>query len=935
MHTNVNIERNSWRLPPDETVQVADPRSKKEDLSYGPGEGRNWRSVLLSLLVIGLVVAGVGVAIHTLGYVDELLYWSGRRMRLQELLGGELTPRRLPLTWVLPPLTGKPPPGAEEASDAHLVFHDDFGGLSTFDSRSGTISQLVSNHTLRQLDVQGYYPSADLRYVLFRHNVKTVFRNTFTAHYTVYDVQNDHHLPVRLNRSKVRAARLQYAGWMGQTEALIFVSSNDIYLRQSPLSDRETRLTHSGRPGILYNGVPDWLYQEDLFADGGEVRMDGVAGGGGWAGGCGGWAREALWPSRTGKRLLYASFDDSSVGQLAFPWFSSPAPSAPTDTPDATTATTLPRHFPDERTVRYPTPGTPNPEVTLWVMDLADPVAPQRSEVKPPAVFQGQEYYLMSAQWVGGGHTIVSAVWMNRAQNLSVAATCVEPEWSCVETHAERALEEAWVEVRPPPVFPATVTFARANPTKASVDSFLVLAPVQEGTADHFTHIKHVSLAPADGEHLSPSAAPVEQRISVLSHGRYEVMRIIAWDDTRHLVYYLATHDSNPGQRHLYVVRDPGSDDAWPGTENRNPRCLTCYSAKSDFYKGCAYFEAHVSLGIKPSHVTIECLGPGLPRSGVHALKDPPEDFLTPTVPIYSEYHRRRMQKGNAMGAGGAAVGSGGAAITDGNVELALPTSRTYEVTLSQGARAQVQLLLPPSWREELRDAAFPVLVEVNGRPGVQSVSERWRVDWGNYMSSRNDVVYIRLDVRGAAGQGRRALRPLYRRLGGVEVQDQVTALRHLLDNLKYLDETRVGLWGWGYGGYVTTMVLGSQQNVFKCGVAVSPIADWLHYNSAFTERVLGAPSDNYKGYVEADATRRAAHVPHHALFLLHGLADDSAPFAHGVALARALADAGVLFRYQSYADEGHALTGVLEHAYGSMEDFLKGCLSLDEEESP
>lgn len=537
----------------------------------------------------------------------------------------------------------------------------------------------------------------------------------------------------------------------------------------------------------------------------------------------------------------------------------------------------------------------------------------------------------MSAQWVGGGHTIVSAVWMNRAQNLSVAATCVEPEWACVETHAERALEEAWVEVRPPPVFPASVTFSRTKPQQGTVDSFLVLAPVQEGTADHFTHIKHVSLASTDA-HLSPSAAPVEQRISVLSHGRYEVVQIIAWDDTRHLVYYLATHDSKPGQRHIYVVRDPGADEAWPGTENRDPRCLTCSIAEVGFYEGCAFFEAAVSHGAKPSHVAIECLGPGLPRSGVHALKDDPKDFGAPVVPIYSELRRRRWKRGHAMGSS-SAVGSGGAAVTEPNAELALPTSRTFEVPLPQGARAQVQLLLPPSWREELRDAAFPVLVEVNGRPGVQSVSERWRVDWGNYMSSRNDVVYVRLDVRGAAGQGRRALRPLYRRLGGVEVQDQVSALRYLLDTLKFLDETRVGLWGWGYGGYVTTMVLGSQQSVFKCGVAVSPIADWLHYNSAFTERVLGAPTDNYKGYVEGDATRRAAHVPHHALFLLHGLADDSAPFAHGVALARALADAGVLFRYQSYADEGHALSGVLEHAYGSMEDFLKGCLSLDEEE--
>jgi len=95
-------------------------------------------------------------------------------------------------------------------------------------------------------------------------------------------------------------------------------------------------------------------------------------------------------------------------------------------------------------------------------------------------------------------------------------------------------------------------------------------------------------------------------------------------------------------------------------------------------------------------------------------------------------------------------------------------------------------------------------------------------------MSSHNDVVYVRLDVRGARGQGKK---DLFRRIGGVEVQDQLTVLRHLLKTHKYLDVTRVGVWGWGYGGYVTAMVLGSQENVFKCGVAVNPIADWMYYS--------------------------------------------------------------------------------------------------------
>ncbi|PNF24635.1 hypothetical protein B7P43_G00742 [Cryptotermes secundus] len=372
--------------------------------------------------------------------------------------------------------------------------------------------------------------------------------------------------------------------------------------------------------------------------------------------------------------------------------------------------------------------------------------------------------------------------------------------------------------------------------------------------------------------------------------------------------YYLGTQESKPGQRHLYKVHDPATDDP----RRLQPQCVTCdlgellWSSRY-WYTNCTHFTASVSPGNvsgSMSYYVLECEGPGLPLAGVHSAG---------THRLLRILYNTRPQRTPVL------------------KDLALPKMSSFEVPLSQGFRAQVQLLLPPSWREELRDAAFPVLVEVNGRPGSQAVSEKFSIDWGTYMSSHNDVVYVKLDVRGSRGQGSRSL---YRRLGGVEVQDQITVLRYLLDNYKFLDETRVGVWGWGYGGYVTAMLLGSQQNIFKCGIAVSPIADWLYYNSAFTERILGVPGENYKGYVEADATQRAQNVPSHSMYLLHGLADITAPYQHGVALARALAEAGIIFRYQSYADEGHLLAGVLEHVYRSMEDFLQECLSLDEEQS-
>ncbi|XP_050518361.1 inactive dipeptidyl peptidase 10 isoform X2 [Diabrotica virgifera virgifera] len=814
-----------------------------KELALHEDEGHNWWSIIFSLLVIGLVISGIVGAIFIVGYVDELLYWHGQRMHLEELLEGDLTPKKLPSQWL---------------SSTHFVFQSDDGSLSILDtSKNFSVTVLVTNNTLRQLNVKGYQCSKDLSYVLFQHNLKSVFRQSFTAHYTIYDVSKDHHIPVRLESSpKAQPERLQYASWLGDTTSLLIVFNNDIYHRKSPTEEFDTRITFTGHSDIIYNGIPDWLYQEDILQ-----------------------SPEALWSSYDGTHLMYATFNDSQVGTMNFPWFQFQTGSV-LGSPGVYQRAP---NFPSSRTLRYPTPGTPIPSVQLWIVDISNLTSLEYHLVQPPKALQRQDYYLTSAGWIGQNNTQVAVVWINRAQNLSIVSACLAPNWTCVETHTERAADKAWLEIQEHPVF------------SPDGDSYLLLAPVQEGSRETYTHIKHITVT--------------QQRIAVLSHGRHEVTKILSWDSVSHLIYYLATEENRPGQRHLYVVRDPSTDDP----RRLESHCITCdlgdvlWSSRF-LYRNCTHFSAQVSPRLDDSNASyyvLHCEGPGLPLAAAHNAS---------THKLLKILYDSRASKWPLL------------------EKLAMPKKKSLEVPLPQGSRAQVQLLLPPSWREELRDAAYPVLVEVNGRPGSKSVTEEFQVDWGTYMSSHCDVVYIKLDVRGARGQSDRSI---YHQLGGVEVQDQVTVLEHLLEKHKYLDKTRIGIWGWGYGGYVTAMVLGlgNQQKVYKCGISVSPISDWLFYNAAFTERIMGLPNENYKGYVEADATQRARNIPKRSFFLIHGMADLTAPYQHGVMLASALTEARVLYRYQSYADEGHLLEGVIEHVYNSMQNFFEECLNLDTDE--
>ncbi|XP_055534810.1 inactive dipeptidyl peptidase 10 isoform X1 [Wyeomyia smithii] len=495
MHANVHTERaggggGSWRLPPDETLQVADPKQKEEQDLFTP-DGHNWRSIIFSLLVIGFVISGIVTAIYLLGYVDELLYWSGRRMNLDEFLQKDVVPQRLPSIWI---------------NSNKFVFQSDEGGLAVLDTAKNSVSILVTNHTLRQINVMGYQCSHDLRYVLFRHNVKQVYRLSYTALYTVYDVANDHHTPIRLKESpKVQKARLQHVSWIGNTTAIAIVADNDIYLRQSPSEEEDHRLTFTGEENIIYNGVPDWLYQEEIFT-----------------------SFEAMWFSPDGSHIMYASFNDTRVGQMSFPWFTS-------NTILPAGKENIRKLFPISKHIRYPTAGAINPEVTLWVVNITNFNQIETIELAKPAAIEGLDHYFISANWIGDSNSRISTVWMSRSQNMSLVATCCSPAWKCEERHSERAPENEWLDILPHPVF------------APDGDSFLIMAGVQETGTEHFTHIKHVTMT--------------QQRIAVISHGRYEVIRILAWDTSNHLVYYLATHRKRPGQQHLYVVKDPVNDE--------------------------------------------------------------------------------------------------------------------------------------------------------------------------------------------------------------------------------------------------------------------------------------------------------------------------------------------------------------------------------------
>lgn len=113
--------------------------------------------------------------------------------------------------------------------------------------------------------------------------------------------------------------------------------------------------------------------------------------------------------------------------------------------------------------------------------------------------------------------------------------------------------------------------------------------------------------------------------------------------------------------------------------------------------------------------------------------------------------------------------------------------------------------------------------------PGSQLVKEIFRIDWNTYLSGTKDYIVTQIDGRGSSGQGYQLLHEVYRRLGTVEVSDQLEVTEYLRDNLHYVDKKRIGVYGWSYGGFVSALALATS-SLFHCGISVAPVTNWKLY---------------------------------------------------------------------------------------------------------
>lgn len=361
------------------------------------------------------------------------------------------------------------------------------------------------------------------------------------------------------------------------------------------------------------------------------------------------------------------------------------------------------------------------------------------------------------------------------------------------------------------------------------------------------------------------------QFLTPLTEGEFDIESIVGIDKKKQLIYYSAAKNS-PLQRKLYVMDWDGNHHQCLTPENGTHSITPC--------EGYQYFLDKYSR---------------LNKVPVFYLRDAKGKIV------------RTLEDNTAL-------------------EAKMNEYSFGEIHLTQiaGARASLNawMITPPDFDSNKK---YPVLMYQYSGPGSQMVADKFPVGdyfWHQMLASKGYII-VCADGTGTGFRGEAFKKKTYLQLGKYESDDQI-AVAKSIGKFPFVDKDRIGIWGWSFGGFMSSTCMFKGGDVFRAGIAVAPVTNWRYYDNIYTERYMRTPAENAKGY-DDNAPEKMVTGLKGKFFLIHGTADDNVHFQNSVMMADQMIQKNIPFMDAYYPNKNHGIGGgnTRLHLYTRMTNFI------------